>query len=111
VKDVMAKGAGPDLSVSASAEGISISLTDEANYSMFPVGSAVPDAKAVVLLADIAKVLAARSGQIVIRGYTDGRPFHSADYDHWRLSAARAHMAYYMLTRGGLAEARVEAIE
>jgi chemotaxis protein MotB len=111
VKDVMAKGAGPDLSVSASAEGISISLTDEANYSMFPVGSAVPDAKAVVLLADIAKVLAARPGQIVIRGYTDGRPFHSADYDNWRLSAARAHMAYYMLTRGGLAEARVESIE
>ncbi len=111
VTRLMPAGASPDLAVAATAEGISVSLTDDARYSMFPVGSAVPDAKTVLLLGDIAKVLSARPGQIVIRGYTDARPFHSADYDNWRLSAARAHMAYYMLTRGGLPEARVDAIE
>jgi chemotaxis protein MotB len=78
---------------------------------MFKVGSAVPDPKVVVLMEKIAKVLSSRPGKVVIRGYTDGRPFRSAEYDNWRLSAARAQMAHYMLTRGGLAEARVVAIE
>jgi len=52
-----------------------------------------------------------RSGEIIIRGYTDARPFRSETYDNWRLSTARAHMAYYMLTRGGLPESRVLKIE
>ena len=111
VQDVMATDASPDIAVVATREGVVVSLTDDAVYSMFPVGSAVPDAKTVVLLDGIAKALSARPGEIVIRGYTDGRPFHSADYDNWRLSAARAHMAYYMLTRSGLDESRVASIE
>jgi len=111
VEATMAGEALPKLSVAATAEGVTINLTDAADYSMFPIGSAVPDAKTVVLLENVAKVLATHPGEIVIRGFTDGRPFHSADYDNWRLSAARAHMAYYMLTRGGLEESRVKAIE
>jgi chemotaxis protein MotB len=51
------------------------------------------------------------SGKVIIRGHTDGRPFRSGDYDNWRLSSARAHMAYHMLVRGGLDESRVERIE
>ena len=103
--------AAPDVSVAATPEGIVIRLTDDADYSMFPIGSAIPDDKTVALVEKIAGVLASRSGKIVIRGHTDGRPFHSADYDNWRLSAARAHMAYHMLTRGGLDESRVASIE
>ncbi len=111
VSTTMAGETLPELSVTTTAEGVVINLTDDADYSMFPIGSAVPDSKTVVLLGNVAKALADHPGDIVIRGFTDGRPFHSADYDNWRLSAARAHMAYYMLTRGGLAEDRVEAIE
>ena len=62
-------------------------------------------------MARIAKVLGEQKGDVIVRGYTDGRPFHSDTYDNWRLSTARAHMAYYMLTRGGLAEKRIVAIE
>ena len=90
---------------------MTINLTDDADYAMFPVGSAVPTPKTVVLLERIAKVLAKQPGQIVVRGHTDGRPFHSADYDNWRLSTARAQMAYYTLLRGGLDQSRVTAIE
>ena len=111
VAKVLADGASPGITVQASEEGILVNLTDDARYSMFPVGSAVPDGKTVVLLEQIAGVLAKREGDVVIRGYTDARPFRSKDYDNWRLSAARAHMAYYMLTRGGLPEKRVVAIE
>jgi chemotaxis protein MotB len=48
---------------------------------------------------------------IVIRGYTDARPYRSSSYDNWRLSSARAHMAHYMLVRGGFDEKRIERIE
>jgi chemotaxis protein MotB len=111
VASMMAGKASPDLAVTATDEGVAISLTDDADYAMFGVGSAVPDPKTVVLVEHIAKVLAAQPGQIIIRGHTDGRPFHSADYDNWRLSAARAQMAYYTLLRGGLDQSRVVAIE
>ena len=50
-------------------------------------------------------------GPIIVRGHTDARPYRSAIYDNWRLSAARAQMAYYMLSRGGLGEKRFERIE
>ena len=50
-------------------------------------------------------------GSIVVRGHTDARPYKGTGYDNWRLSSARAQMAYYMLVRGGLDEKRVERIE
>ena len=111
IAPMMAGKASPGLAVAATAEGVTINLTDDADYAMFPVGSAVPDPKTVVLLEHIAKVLAKQPGRIVVRGHTDGRPFHSADYDNWRLSTARAQMAYYTLLRGGLDQSRVTAIE
>ena len=48
---------------------------------------------------------------LVIRGHTDRRPYRTATYDNWRLSAARAHMAYVMLARSGVDEKRFERIE
>ncbi len=111
VASMMAGKASPELAVAATDEGVTINLTDDADYAMFPVGSAVPAPKTVVLLEHIAKVLAKQPGQIIIRGHTDGRPFHSADYDNWRLSTARAQMAYYALLRGGLDQSQVMAIE
>ena len=101
----------PDVSVTATPEGVVVNLTDDADFAMFEIGSAVPNAKVVVLMEALGKALAARSGEVIVRGYTDGRPFRSEVYDNWRLSAARAHMAYYMLTRGGLDETRVVRIE
>jgi chemotaxis protein MotB len=88
-----------------------ISLTDDANFGMFSIASAKPQPVLVRYLAEIGKILEKRPGFVTISGHTDGRPFRSDKYDNWRLSAARAHMAYYMLVRGGLDEKRVENIE
>lgn len=99
------------LEVSASSEGIVISLADSLTNGMFEIGSARPSADTIRLVEEVAKVLAEREGTVVIRGHTDARPYTGGDYDNWRLSTARAHMAYYMLLRGGLDEARVTAIE
>jgi chemotaxis protein MotB len=101
----------PNLSVKATSEGLVIDLTDDIDYSMFPVGSAIPDGRLVRAMEQIARALQKRPGNVTIRGHTDGRPFRSETYDNWRLSSARAHMALYMLVRGGLDEKRVVKIE
>jgi chemotaxis protein MotB len=101
----------PGVEIKASDEGILISLTDKYNYSMFAVGSAEPQARTVKVMDKIAEILKAHPGAIIIRGHTDGRAYKTVNYDNWRLSSARAHMAHYMLTRGGLEEKRIEKIE
>jgi chemotaxis protein MotB len=102
---------GPRLEVQATEEGLLISLTDRENFSMFPIGSAEPQARVVHMMDTIAARLQNMPGAIIVRGHTDARPYRSATYDNWRLSSARAQIAYYMLSRGGLAEKRFERIE
>jgi chemotaxis protein MotB len=102
---------GPQLDVEATEEGILISLTDRQNFSMFAIGSAEPQRRVLKMMEAIAASLQTMPGAIVVRGHTDARPYRSATYDNWRLSSARAQMAYYMLTRGGLTEKRFERIE
>lgn len=104
-------GSVPHVEVRGTSEGILISLTDEFDFGMFAIASAEPRPETVVLMERIAKILNDRPEQIVVRGHTDGRPFRSQNYDNWRLSSARAYMAYHMLVRGGIAEKRFERIE
>ncbi|CAA2142880.1 MotB family protein [Hyphomicrobium sp. ghe19] len=101
----------PQVEVKATPEGVLISLTDDAHFGMFEVGSAKPRPELVLVMDKIGKVLQAQPGTIVVRGHTDSRAYKNGNYDNWRLSAARAQMAYYMLVRGGVPEARVTAIE
>jgi chemotaxis protein MotB len=102
---------GPELDVQATDDGILISLTDRQNFSMFAIGSAEPQPRVLHMMDVIAASLQNLQGSIVVRGHTDGRPYRSATYDNWRLSSARAQMAYYMLIRGGLMEKRFERVE
>ncbi len=104
-------GTSDGVEVSAGEGGIVISLADSLTNGMFEIGSARPSAETVLLVEQVAKILSEREGTIVIRGHTDSRPYSGGDYDNWRLSTARAHMAYYMLLRGGFDETRVTAIE
>ncbi|WP_321503982.1 flagellar motor protein MotB [Breoghania sp.] len=94
-----------------SNEGVLISLTDANNFGMFAIGSAEPRPQLVHLMEEIGKTLSDTKGDVIIRGHTDARPFTSGSYDNWRLSTARAHIAYYMLMRGGLDGKRVERVE
>ena len=98
------------ISVTATNEGVLISVTDELNYGMFEIGSAVPKGELVLAMERIGRTLGEHTGRIRINGHTDGRPFRSADYDNWRLSTARAHAAYYMLVRAGMDEARIREV-
>ncbi|MBN9078607.1 MAG: hypothetical protein BGN87_04005 [Rhizobiales bacterium 65-79] len=95
------------LTVSETEKGVLISVSDQSNFGMFEIGSAVPNRETVLAMEKISKILSAHKGTIRIEGHTDGRPFKSDTYDNWRLSSARAQTAYYMLVRAGLDEKRV----
>ncbi|MGO4451473.1 MotB family protein [Phyllobacterium sp. TAF24] len=101
----------PDITVVPTDDGVMIQLTDKVDYGMFAIGSAKPDKRVVQVLDQIGKIIATRKGEVIISGHTDARPFKSDSYDNWRLSSARAHMAYYMLTRGGLDAKRILRVE
>jgi chemotaxis protein MotB len=98
------------VSVTVEAGGVLISVTDELNFGMFEVGSAVPKGELVLAMEKIARALNGQQGRIRINGHTDARPFRNANYDNWRLSTARAHSAYYMLIRAGLDETRIREV-
>lgn len=104
-------GPTPGIEVTATPEGLLVTLMDERKFGMFAVGSAEPEPELIRTVDAIGKLIEQRPGKIVVRGHTDARPFRSKDYDNWRLSTARAHMAYYMLIRGGVDEGRFEKIE
>jgi chemotaxis protein MotB len=103
--------AKPAIEVKAVDEGILISLTDQANFAMFAIGSAEPQPKTVHIMDKVARALKSLSGDLIIGGFTDGRPYRTGVYDNWRLSTARAQMAYYMLVRGGVDQKRIVRIE
>ena len=103
--------ARPVAEVRESNEGLLINLTDDVNYGMFASGSAEPTPGLVRALDKITPLISQSRGQVIVRGHTDNRAYRSAEYDNWRLSTARAHMAYYMLIRGGLDAGRIEHIE
>jgi chemotaxis protein MotB len=111
VEAVIGAGAGPEIEARQTKDGLLISLTDKLDFSMFAIGSAEPRAELVKAMAAIAKVVKATPGHVVVRGYTDARPYRNGAYDNWRLSSDRAQMAYYMLTRGGAEAARFVRVE
>ena len=92
-------------------EGLLVSLTDDASFGMFAVGSAEPRPELVRVIDKIGPLIAKRRGMIIVRGHTDNRPYKSDNYDNWRLSTARAQMAYYMLVRSGIDAQRIEHVE
>lgn len=104
-------GAGPVAEVRQVEEGLLISLTDDASFGMFAVGSAEPRPELIRVIDKIGPLLTKRQGVLIVRGHTDNRPYKSDNYDNWRLSTARAQMAYYMLVRSGVDPLRIEHVE
>ena len=114
LKDEIAKALGgavgklaEGITVTPTEGGLLVSITDQLDFGMFQVGSAVPGRDLVVAMEKIGQLLSERPGGIAIRGHTDARPFASGNDDNWRLSMARAHSALFMLVRGGVAEDRI----
>ncbi|RWM12081.1 MAG: MotB family protein [Mesorhizobium sp.] len=116
IKQELAKAFAPGeklaegVSVEATDKGVVISITDQLDFGMFEIGSALPRRELVLAMEKIGHIINEKKGTITIGGHTDARPFRSDTYDNWRLSTARAHSAYYMLVRGGVDESRVTEV-
>lgn len=93
-------------------EGIRIDLVDDADFSMFHLGTTVLTSDAARLLTAIAQTVAAESGGLTVRGHTDALPWKGrAAGNNWALSAGRAEATRQALMRAGLAQARFRRIE
>jgi chemotaxis protein MotB len=83
-------------------EGLRIELIESAEGLFFDVGSAKLKAETVSLLKLIGAELGKLPNSIIIEGYTDARPFGTANYTNWELSADRANIARRIMEDNGL---------
>ena len=94
------------------SEGIRIDLVDDADFSMFQLGTTVLTPDAAKLLEAISAMLAGELGGISIRGHTDALPWNGgAGANNWSLSAGRAEATRQALMGQGIAESRFRKIE
>ncbi len=101
----------PNITTKATSEGVLVSLTDDANFSMFKIASAEPSPPLVLVLERIGNLINKHDGKLIVRGHTDGRKYTGDAHGNWRLSVNRANMAYYMLLRAKVDENRFLAVE
>ena len=94
------------------AEGIRIDPVNDADFSMFQLGTTVLTPDAVGLLRAIGELLSTELGGVSIRGHTDALPWDGgAGANNWSLSAGRAEATRQALIGEGLGEARYRRIE
>jgi chemotaxis protein MotB len=93
-------------------EGTRIDLVDDADFSMFALGTTVLTPDARTLLGAIAKTVGPETGLVTIRGHTDALPWKSnGAANNWSLSAGRAEATRQALLRDGIGERRFRRIE
>lgn len=92
--------------------GIRIDLVDDANFSMFSLGTTVLTNDARDLLTVIALALVPESGKITVRGHTDALRYRDPSrVNNWSLSAGRAEETRQTLIREGINQERFRRIE
>ncbi|MFM9827187.1 MAG: flagellar motor protein MotB [Sphingomonas sp.] len=93
-------------------EGLRIDLVDNADYSMFALGTTSFEPEADKLIGLIAQSIKPLGNTIMIRGHTDSLAFQNpAGMNNWLLSSSRAEATRRRLAAGGLEDARFERIE
>ena len=101
-------------------EGIRIDLVDDADFSMFELGTTMLTAQATGLLRAIAATVSPEAAGLTIRGHTDALPWRGGSgggaggvgaANNWSLSAGRAEATRQALLRSGIAEERFRRIE
>lgn len=93
-------------------EGIRIDLVDDADFSMFQLGTTILTGDAQSLLQAIGQGIGGETAGITIRGHTDAVPWRrGGGANNWSLSAGRAEATRQALMRQGIAEARFRRIE
>jgi len=93
-------------------EGLRIDLVDEADFSMFQLGTQSLLPEAHKLLSEVARVVAGIPNRVIVRGHTDALPYASGrTTNNWTLSTARAEATRQALGDAGVGEPRFARIE
>ncbi len=98
--------------VMRSPEGIRIDLMDDADFSMFALGTTVLTSEARQLLDVMGETLSDGPNPLILRGHTDSLPWRSGIVaNNWSLSAGRAEATRQALILNGITADRFSRIE
>ena len=94
------------------SEGLRIDLVDNADYSMFALGTTALEPEASDLIGLVARSVAQTQNPIMVRGHTDSVPYGDPRaMNNWMLSSGRAEATRRRLALSGIPEARFSRIE
>jgi chemotaxis protein MotB len=91
-------------------EGLRIELLETDSGMFFESGNANPTEKGRQLLSKMAAELGHLPNMILVEGHTDGKPFNSAGYTNWELSADRANSARRLMQNTGMRHNQVTQV-
>ncbi len=98
--------------VNQTPEGIRLDLMDDANFSMFRLGTTLLTPEAAELVRAIGQALGPDAGGLSVRGHTDALQWKPGDAaNNWSLSAGRAEATRLALMKSGVKEDRFRRIE
>ena len=93
-------------------EGIRIDLMDDADFSMFELGTTILTKPARELLGVMSETLKEEMAPLIVRGHTDSLPWRGGvKTNNWSLSAGRAEATRQALVLGGVTQNRFARIE
>jgi chemotaxis protein MotB len=93
-------------------DGIRIDLMDDADFSMFELGTTILTQEARGLVQVIGETLREERAPLILRGHTDSLPWRKGVVaNNWSLSAGRAEATRQALMLAGVAQARMVRIE
>jgi chemotaxis protein MotB len=97
---------------SETPEGLRIDLVDEADFSMFRIGTDRLLPQALALVREVAQVIGTVPNEVIVRGHTDSLPYASGQsMNNWMLSTARAEATRMALAQNGIVAERFARIE
>lgn len=93
-------------------EGIRIDLMDDADFSMFELGTTILTREARALMQVIGETVREERAPLILRGHTDALPYRKGVVaNNWSLSAGRAEATRQALMLAGVAGSRMVRIE
>ncbi len=102
----------PHVRFTETKEGLRIDLVEEADFSMFALGTDRLLPAAVRLIGTVANVIEGVPNEIMVRGHTDSLPYAAGrTMNNWMLSTARAEATRAQLAAAGVAIERFARIE
>jgi len=92
--------------------GTRIDLVDDADFSMFTLGTTVLVPEARELIAAVSDAVQGDPARIIVRGHTDALKWKpGVTANNWSLSAGRAEATRQAMLRSGIGEQRFKRIE